>query len=65
MALPVLTVCDTWPAAESFLAAAGDLPLLARTLKQGLDSPITAGATGWRSPSGDPAALHCQLRLAS
>jgi len=58
-------VCDTGRASESFLAAAGDLPLLATTLKQALDGPITGGATVWRVPSGDPAALRCQPRPAS
>ena len=62
--LPVLMVCDTGRAAESFLAVAGDLPLLATTLEQALDGPISGGATVWRVPSGDPAALHCQLRPA-
>ena len=62
--LPVLMVCDTGRAAESFLAVAGDLPLLAATLDQALDGPVSGGATVWRVPSGDPAALHCQLRPA-
>ena len=62
--LPVLMVCDARRAAESFLEAAGDLPLLATTLDRALEGPISGGATVWRVPSGDPAALHCQLRLA-
>ena len=62
--LPVLVVCDTQRAAESFLALAGDLPLLAATLERALDGPITGGATVWRIPSGGPVALRCRLRKA-
>ena len=62
--LPVLMVCDTQRVAEIFLAVAGDLPLLAATLEQALAGPISGGAAVWRVPSGDPAALHCQLRPA-
>ena len=59
--LPILVVCDTERAEETYLTAGGGLPLLTATLKRALAGPLTGGATVWRSaaPAG-PVALHCR-----
>ena len=60
-ALPALFVCDD-PAIEDYYLSAGGFPLLTTTMERALTGPLTGAATVWRSPSGEPVALHCQLR---
>lgn len=60
-ARPVLFVCDS-ALIENHLLAVNDLPLLTTTMPRALAGPLTGAATVWRSPSGEPVALHCQLR---
>ena len=61
-AQPALFVCDNQEIAEIYLSLAPGLPLLAATMERALEGPLTGAATVWRSPSGGPVALHCQLR---
>ena len=60
-ALPALFVCDD-PSIEDYYLSAGGLPLLTATMERALSGPLTGAATVWRSPSGGPVDLHCQLR---
>lgn len=61
-ALPVLVVCEADAGVEHFLSVGDGLPLLAATLGQALDGPLTGAATVWRSPAGGSVELHCQRR---
>ena len=59
--LPALFVCDD-PFIEEYYRSAGGFPLLTVTTERALAGPLTGGDTVWRSPSGEPAALHCPRR---
>ena len=60
--LPTLVVCDSEQVEENFLAMAGKLALFTTTMARALAGPLTGGDSVWRSPSGEPAALHCPRR---
>ena len=60
-ARPALFVCDH-PFIEDYYLSAGGFPLLTTTMERAMAGPLTGAATVWRSPSGEPVALHCQLR---
>ncbi len=57
--LPLLMVCETWRGSQNFLAAGGELPMLATTLERALAGPLTGAVTVW-SRNGAPLALHCR-----
>lgn len=60
-AAPALFVCDD-PFNEDYYLSAGGFPPLTATMERAIAGLLTGAATVWRSPSGDPVALHCQLR---
>lgn len=58
---PALFVCES-PSIEDYFLSAGGFPLLTTTMERAMTGPLTGPATVWRSPSGRPVALHCQMR---
>ena len=60
-ARPALFVCES-PDIEEYYLSAGGFPLLTATMERAMTGPLTGAATVWRTPSGEPVALHCPRR---
>ena len=60
--LPMLIVCDTEPLAESFLASAGELPMLATSMEMALQGPLTGTDTVWRRTADGTVEFYCLRR---